>query len=73
MKKEEQEKIKEEIQTWMAENKSQLSLHSHTWNIDVFESKKNSDFQESLKLGKYNAELAEADPFYKPYSKMHIL
>ncbi|MBL3546641.1 MULTISPECIES: hypothetical protein [Chryseobacterium] len=71
--KEEQEKIKEKIQNWMAENKSQLSLNSDTWNIDVFENKKNTEFQKSLKLGKYNAELTESDPFYKPYSKMHIL
>ncbi|PIF46210.1 hypothetical protein CLU96_3234 [Chryseobacterium sp. 52] len=70
--KEEQEKIKLEIQSWIEENKYQLSPNTDTWSIEVYENE-DAESPEPIQLGKYNAEVTSTDPFYKPYSKTFLL
>lgn len=71
--KEEQQKIKKEIQTWIEKNQHQLSPNANSWQVDVFEKPENTDPTKPINIGRYNAELTQTDPFYKPYSKMHLL
>jgi hypothetical protein len=71
--KEKQQKIKQEIQTWIEKNQNQLSPSANSWQVEIVEKPENTVPLISIKLGKYNTEPTVTDPFYKPYSKMHLL
>ncbi len=69
----EENKIKEEIKTWIKENRGQLPLNASSWNIQVLKKEKGKNITNLIRLGKYNAEILTSDPFYKPYSKTSTL
>lgn len=68
----EEDTIKEKVKAWLEENREHLPLNIDSWEITVTENK-NTGQVKPINLGKYNAATLLTHPFYKPYSKMHLL
>lgn len=68
----EEQEIKENIRNWMEENRHRLPLNMDSWQVQVFKKGERAETPQPLRLGKYNAALANSNPLYKPYSKTHI-
>ena len=68
----EKNKIAEDIKSWLLDNKARLPLNIDHWKLHVLENTPDENAS-TVSLGKYNAELVQGIPFYKPYSKITII